>query len=73
MRLDFCVTGNRPHLDNVLMDEQVLCDWIFFLLLSSAVSEFTGQRKGCEFLARDPVSSSGYVLIMLAMVIFGSR
>lgn len=73
MRLDVCVAGNRPHLANDLMDEQVLYNWIFSLLPSSAVSEFTGQRKGFEFLACDPVSSSGYVPIMLAMVIFGSR
>ena len=44
-----------------------------FLLVSSVVSEFTGKRKGLEFLARDPVSPRGYVLIMLATVLIGLR
>ncbi len=45
----------------------------FSLLLSSAASEFTGRRKGFQFLARNPVSFGGYILIMLAILVFGSR
>ena len=51
--------------------DELLAIMFLFLLLSGAVGEFTGQRKGFEFFAREPVSSMGYCLIMLAIVLFG--
>jgi hypothetical protein len=47
---------------------------IFFsMLVGSVVSEFGGAKKGFTFLARNPVSHGGYILTLLAMLLFGSH